>query len=141
MSYYVFVYGSLRKGLSNHHFLDNSEYIGDFVSEKQFHLMTYKNFNFPYLLDDLGIDRPKSNIKGEIYKINDITLKKLDNLESNSIVYQRKKYKFINDNIEIEAYIYILVKPLIIEYIKEKIDIDYFLITSGDWREFLYNSK
>lgn len=141
MSNLVFVYGSLRKGFSNHHFLNNSEYIGDFTSEEQFYLITYKSLSFPYLLEDLEIDRPKSNIKGEIYRVNDDVLSKLDNLESNSVIYQRKKYKFLNEKNIFEAYVYILIKPPIIDYIKEKIDIDYFLINSGDWAEYLYSGK
>lgn len=141
MSNLVFVYGSLRKGLNNHHFLNNSEYIGDYTSKEQFYLITYKTLKFPYLLEDLEFDRPKTNIKGEIYKVNEDVLKNLDNLESNSVIYQRKKYEFFNDKNSIEAYVYILIKPPIIDYIKEKIDIDYFLINSGDWIEFLCSGK
>lgn len=141
MSTYIFVYGSLRKGLINHHFLGNSEYIGDYVSEEQFYMVTYKNSKFPYLLEDLEIDIPKTYITGEIYKVSDIVLNNLDNLESNSLVYQRKKYKFYNKDSIIEAYVYVLIKPLIIDYIKENLDKNYFLINSGDWCEFLYSGK
>jgi gamma-glutamylcyclotransferase (GGCT)/AIG2-like uncharacterized protein YtfP len=58
-------------------------------------LITYKSFSFPYLLEDLEIDRPKSNIKGEIYRVNDDVLRKLDNLESNFVIYQRKNINFL----------------------------------------------
>ncbi len=141
MSDYIFVYGSLRKGLRNHHYLQNSEYVGDFTSEKQFHLITYKNLHFPYLLENAEIDKPMNFVTGEIYKVKNDILKKIDNLEYNSELYERKKYIFKNNEQEIEAYVYILIKPIILDYIKENLDKDYFLIKSGDWCEFLYSGK
>ena len=139
---YIFVYGSLRKGLKNHHYLENSEYIEEFISDEEFYLLAYENLNFPYLLEELAINKPKTKIKGEIYKINDNVLKKIDNLESNNEIYQRKIHKFSNNkNNDFEAYVYILIKPIIIDYITKNLNKNYFLIESGDWVEFLYSGK
>lgn len=139
---YLFVYGSLRKGLKNHYYLSSSEYIGDFISEKEFQMIVYEKLQFPYLIENFITDKPITKIKGEIYKINSTVLKTLDGLECHPWLYERKLFNFMNKkNENIQAWIYILIKSEIIEYIKSEIDKNYFLINSGDWTEFLYSDK
>jgi len=140
---YIFVYGILRKNFKNHHFLEKSEFIGEFITLEKLYMITYEKMHFPYVLEDLELDIPKVNIIGEIYRVNKEILRKIDNLEIHPEIYKRKKYKFVNpNNNEIyEAWIYILVKPAIIDYIKDNIGINYFNISSGDWSEYLYSGK
>lgn len=85
---YVFVYGSLKEGLGNHSLLENSHKIGKYVTVE------------PYCLKDLGeypgvLQQPRvSPIKGELYRLNDITtLALLDHLEGNPTFYRRKVVK------------------------------------------------
>lgn len=134
---FVFVYGSLRPGLKNNNYLSSSDYVGNFVSEKSFHMFTYKKSGFPYLLEDLDISDPPSLIKGEIYKVSQWVLNRLDVLEAHPDIYQRKLHKFVSDGEIIEAWVYILIKPEIINYIKKELDENYFLVQSGDWVDFL----
>ena len=134
---FVFVYGSLRSGLKNNNYLSSSEYIGDFETQKEFHMITYNKSSFPYLLEDLDIIEPPSIIKGEIYKVNQYVLNKLDVLEVHPDIYQRKLYKFTCNKETIEAWVYILVKPEIINYIKKELGDNYTLVQSGDWTDFL----
>ncbi len=132
----LFVYGSLRSGLRNHHMLDNSQYLGEFISEEYFHLIAYETLQFPYLAN-LPIDKPKTKIKGEIYKVNSRTLKKLDLLESHNDIFQRQEKIFTNGKDTVSAYVYILVNTAIIDYIVDNLNSTYFLIKSGDWVNFL----
>jgi gamma-glutamylcyclotransferase (GGCT)/AIG2-like uncharacterized protein YtfP len=134
---FVFVYGSLRSGLRNSNYLSSSEYVGNFVSEKAFHMITYKNCGFPYLLEDFDIRESPSIVKGEIYKVSQNVLNKLDMLEAHPDIYQRKIHKFIGDYGIMEAWVYILVKHEIICYIKKDLGIGYKLIESGDWAKYL----
>ena len=134
----IFVYGSLRTGLKNHHMLNNSQYMGEFTSEENFHLVAYKNLQFPYLVN-LPIDKFKTKIKGEIYKVNSYTLTTLDLLESHPDIYQRQLKIFTDGKETIEAWVYILVKVSIINYILDNLNMHYYLIESGDWIKFLYN--
>ena len=136
---YIFVYGSLLSCLKNNYKLENSKYIGDYTSEKLFHMVAYQN-KFPYLLE-LSIDKPKTNIKGEIYKVDSYILKKLDILETHPDIYQRQLHRFTNGKETIEAYVYILVKPLIIDYILSNYNSSYYFVESGDWKDYLYKNK
>jgi gamma-glutamylaminecyclotransferase len=134
---YVFVYGTLRKNQPNHKFLFSAEYIGTFISLQQFQMVSYRDFNFPYLLEDYITNKSLTNITGEIYKVNQKTLQQLDILEFHPKIYERKFHKFINDKNQImEAWVYILNNEQIINLIKNEIGINYHLIESGNWCNF-----
>ena len=81
--YNIFVYGTLKKGGSNHHFLESSEFLRDDVLEDH-SIYVSSVFNFPLLLEDEG-----GKVHGEIYKIDDNTLANLDMLESEGHLYNR----------------------------------------------------
>jgi gamma-glutamylaminecyclotransferase len=133
MEAYVFVYGSLRNGFSNHKYLNSSFFLGNFETCNKFQMVAYKLGAFPYVLNNL-LERPSTTIKGEIYIVDYSTLKKLDMLEDHPTTYQRNVFNFINEQGEIvEAWMYVLIKPLIIDFIKSQIDENYFLVESGDW--------
>ncbi|WP_070963347.1 gamma-glutamylcyclotransferase family protein [Vibrio sonorensis] len=81
----VFVYGTLRRGESNHHFLARSQYLGCFETPAE------------YTLYDLG-DYPavvygSNAICGEVYSIDDETLNRLDKLEDVPREYRREAIK------------------------------------------------
>lgn len=78
----VFVYGTLRQGESNHELLIGSELLGLFETEPQFSLSNLGDY--PGLGD--GHDR----IVGEVYRINDHTLRQLDILEDEGVEYRRE---------------------------------------------------
>lgn len=97
----VFVYGTLMKGNSNYEsFLGEAEFIGEFVAEG---FALYDLGSYP------GIIHSKSDkIKGELYRINNETLKKLDRLEGEGSLYIRKSISVVNNSNEVqEAYTYI----------------------------------
>lgn len=96
----VLVYGTLKKGFYNHILLEKSKFIdsGYFFIENT-SLKANKDFSFPYLfLNKQGED---NFFYGELYEINEETLKSLDQLEGHPDFYQRIYVK------EIDAFVYI----------------------------------
>ncbi len=71
----VFVYGTLKRGLRNHHFLETAKFIGEAHTLKPYCMLDGK---FP-VLRDAGHDR--APVSGEIYEIDDPILETLDKLE------------------------------------------------------------
>ena len=117
----VAVYGSLRSGMSNHHYyLSESEYKGTFTTEPEYtlHSLSY----YP----GLKLNGNHSVIM-EVYEVNEETLKNLNRLEG----YYPGEESTFYDRIEIntpwgKAFTYIYVNELSKDSIVE----------SGNWVEF-----
>ena len=96
----IFVYGTLRKGFHNHRLLKNSTFIGKGRTKKKYKMTVN---GIPFVSEKEGI----SHIVGEVYEVDEKTLKRLDILESHPDWYERKKVKIILENgKEIEAWLY-----------------------------------
>lgn len=91
--HYVFVYGTLKRGFANSHFLDRATYIGEFRTVTRYPLVVGGRYNSPYLLD---IPSKGARVKGEVYAIDDATLADLDHLENVGVNYSRKVAKVSN---------------------------------------------
>jgi len=113
----VFVYGTLKKGGSNHQFIKNSDFIRHEVLQD--HAIYLPNgFAFPVLLKEKG-----SKVYGEVYRVTSSTLARLDMLESEGHLYNR-----INDvKLGYQYYLFNETDALII-------DKDYDKIYSGYWK-------
>ena len=79
----VFVYGTLMKGESNHHYLRNARFLGKAATAPQYRL--YSLGAYPVLCD-----AGKQRIHGEVYRISQVALQRLDELEEYPQYYQRK---------------------------------------------------
>jgi gamma-glutamylcyclotransferase (GGCT)/AIG2-like uncharacterized protein YtfP len=127
--HYVFVYGTLRKGESNHHLLEKAERVAE-------QCWTYGE------MYDTGHGYPaisqsnNSLIYGELYCVSDEELKHLDVLEDyveggTDNLYNRNKQTIHTDTRTMEAFVYIAN--------------DYQLlqtpITSGDWKLYRILNK
>jgi gamma-glutamylcyclotransferase (GGCT)/AIG2-like uncharacterized protein YtfP len=80
----VFVYGTLKKGLCNSSLLRTAEYVGTGYTVS---LFTMRTVGFPIIF-------PAENgspVFGEVFEVDDNTLKALDNLESEGRMYNREK--------------------------------------------------
>ena len=109
----VFVYGSLKRGHSNHGFLQGADFVGAHSTRAV------------YTLLDLGyfpgvIAGGTTAIQGEIYRIDDDTLHALDRLEGHPEFYQRALIATPYGG----AYIYLLTAA----------DETYSVIASGVWQ-------
>jgi gamma-glutamylcyclotransferase (GGCT)/AIG2-like uncharacterized protein YtfP len=92
----VFVYGTLKKGHGNHRLLTEAKYLGRAVTTKPMRLAGYGvPFTWP---SNHAEGLP---LQGEVYDIGDVTTNKqaaqtllrLDRLESNGRVYERKPHR------------------------------------------------
>lgn len=97
----MFVYGTLKKGHSNHKLLKRSTYIGEATIEG-------------YCIYDLGFYpgikvEEGSQVAGELYEITDQVLKDLDRLEGEGYLYKREmtEARLMNgERIETAVYVY-----------------------------------
>lgn len=124
--YLVSVYGSLRRGMGNHHYyLSNSEYKGTFTTEPEYTLHSLGSF--PGLKTD-----GNTSIVMEVYEVDEQTLKRLNQLEG----YYPEETPTFYDRIEIDtpwgtAFTYIYVNKLSKDSIVE----------SGDWVKYKNEEK
>lgn len=78
----VFVYGSLKKGFGNHRLLEKSECVAKGTIAGRL----YSLGSYPGLKD--AVDE---RVHGEVYSVDDETLKSLDWLEGHPKMYERKE--------------------------------------------------
>ncbi|MGO9019654.1 MAG: gamma-glutamylcyclotransferase [Syntrophobacteraceae bacterium] len=96
----VFVYGTLRKGQCNHYFLDRSKFLGNAKTKKRYAL--YGNW-LPFLSRVVSI----SQVIGEVYSVDDATLRRLDQLEGHPDMYKREQAEVVLEaGRELSAWIY-----------------------------------
>lgn len=97
----LFVYGSLMNGQSNHdYYLTESNFIGNAT------LDGYEIYDLGFYP---GIIEGSEKVYGEVYDINELTLKSIDRLEGEGSLYIRKLVKVLLDNgnfIDAWCYIY-----------------------------------
>ena len=90
----VFVYGTLKKGGSNHHYLATAKFLGTATTLGKW-AMIGEGIPFPYLLK---YDTENgNNIKGEVYEVDATTMHNLNVLEGNP-----KHYKHMTVGVKME---------------------------------------
>lgn len=109
----VFIYGTLRKGEVLNTYLGEGKFIGEGELEGY---ELYAGFSYPMMIKGKGI------VTGEIYEVDEKTIGKLDQIESQ---YDRIKVNVkVNDElIPCDAYVY-----------KYEVD-ELEKIESGDWKK------
>ena len=114
----VFVYGTLKKGGGNHHFLKDSDFVRHEIL-KDHAIYQPNQFGFPLLIQSKG-----DKVYGEVYRVTSTTLAKLDMLESEGYLYTR-----VNDS-ELGFQYYLFNK----EYGNVVWDEERDKITNGYWK-------
>lgn len=118
----VFVYGSLKKSFHNHHYLENSKFICETSTLDEFSMLDLKYY--PAITYPVG--NKSYRVLGELYEVDNNTLKSLDQLEGYPNYYDRTVVGLGNNK---QAYIY-LMKNKVLEYFN--INIDRALLTSNN---------
>jgi gamma-glutamylcyclotransferase (GGCT)/AIG2-like uncharacterized protein YtfP len=78
MTHRVFVYGTLKRGFANNHYLQEAKFIGPSVTVPRYRmLLSAVPIFFPVLLPDPD----GRQVAGEVYHVDDETLAALDGLE------------------------------------------------------------
>lgn len=100
--YSVFVYGTLKRNHDNNDILEDSIYLGDGILEH--HAIKYSGgiYGFP-----VAFKRKNNIVKGELYAVDDKTLRLLDLLENEGDMYLRKKKRIKTETEYVPAYVYI----------------------------------
>lgn len=96
----VFVYGTLKNGQPNHHWLTNAtnglaEFLAEGKTENLFPLVIATKYNVPFLLNKPGTGK---NLKGEIYNVDETMLAKLDILEDYPRLYDRQIHEIVTND-------------------------------------------
>ena len=111
----VFVYGTLKEGCSNHYLLEHSSFINNAGLNG---VMMVNLGHYPALLL-----KGNTLAQGEVYEVDEKTLRSLDRLEGHPIYYERKKVELTTGQ---WAWVYFLNVP-------EGKSNKYPEITSGIW--------
>ncbi|CAG2111745.1 unnamed protein product, partial [Medioppia subpectinata] len=124
--FYVFFYGTLKKGQPNHHFMANDiangrcDYVCGGHTVDKWPLIIASKYNIPCLLYKQGYGK---QVFGELYSLDISLLEFLDYAESKVILYKRKETQIVrSDNGTIcKAWVY-----FIMEFKPELLDRDTF---------------
>lgn len=133
----VFVYGTLRKGFSNHDIIKegNNKFLNkDETIDKYLMLDTG---GFPAVIKNI----PYHNIVGELYEVDNETFESIDKLESNGNLFQREKVILKSDN---EAWMYFyLPENFVRSFLMEDLvfEGDYSNKSKNSFHDIFYNTK
>ena len=117
----IFVYGSLRVGFGNHRLLDNSAYVGQARTEPRFTMLHLGGF--PGVVAD-----GETSIIGEVYDVDDPTLRNLDRLEGHPDFYARQTIQVERGGDVEDVQVYLLPQVWLD-------DARNAVIASGDWKD------
>ena len=109
--YNLFVYGTLCKGKNNFRFLNDSKFLGYYHTDNNFSLVIT---GLPFM-----IRRKGDGVSGQLYRVDDYTLKRIDKLEGHPDFYKREEiYVYDTEtgtNVRAYAYIHPDIFPKHIE--------------------------
>lgn len=136
---YVFVYGSLRRGLQNHHKLESALYKGEWYTKNYYYMTGMKSGAYPYVTSvQLHEDQSPTKVYGELYMIDEDLLKILDELEGHPTQYMRQTIDIVNNRNEcVNAYMYILENKELQEGIRLNFKRRFVPVNDGDWVAYI----
>lgn len=116
--YDVFVYGTLRKGGTNDHYLSGSLRLKEAIRISGFCLYDYRH-RYPYMLEAA----PEESVLGEVYRVDEPTLEQLNILED----IENQLYRLVY----LERYGFYT-------YLKYDNDVsELYRISGGDWLAYI----
>nr|CAB3248923.1 putative gamma-glutamylcyclotransferase CG2811 [Phallusia mammillata] len=111
----IFVYGTLKDGFPNNYLLKNKDYgkctfCYNARTVNKYPLVVATEYDIPFMLD---LEETGHCIDGEVYDVDNIMLKKLDEIESHPRFYRRTPIKVMplqtDDDSIVECETYLLV--------------------------------
>ncbi|MEO2068955.1 MAG: gamma-glutamylcyclotransferase [Desulfurobacteriaceae bacterium] len=106
--YLLFVYGTLKKGFWNHHFLQNEKFVGKAETKEKYAMYVTR---IPFVVKNEKV----STIKGKVYEVSKETLKEIDRLEGHPEWYKRELVPVVvsvnGKKKEVKAYVYFSLDP------------------------------
>ena len=118
------VYGSLLKGLSNHHLLERARYLGPCTTEAEYAMYDMSSMHiYPAVCA-----RGRQAIVGELYEVDYADLEDIDRLEGHPRRYERQLITLASPAGQ-QAWMYILPR--------KKVEEGSRLVPEGDWRAHL----
>ncbi len=101
----IFVYGTLRKGMGNHHLLEGSFFLGMGKTVARYGMYILPS-GIPYVKRR---SERKTVIVGEVYVVDEDTLCRVDHLEGHPNFYRRRLVPvMLNSGEKIQAWMYFL---------------------------------
>ena len=98
----VFVYGTLKTGYGNYRaYLRGAKYAGQTTSPAKYRMLYA---GFPVLIETEDDPRPAF---GELFHVDDATLRALDRLEGEGSMYHRKVIDVLEHGQPVQAFVYI----------------------------------
>ena len=111
----VFVYGSLKRGCSNHLFLERARRLGAAWTVERYALLVDE---YPLVYDG----DPVGPVRGEVYEVDPALLARIDHLEQHPDFYRRRKVPVrLDDGAVIDAWLYFFPRRIGVP------------VPSGDW--------
>lgn len=137
MEYTIFVYGSLRKNMVNHHVLETfgATYVGFFTTLESYYMVGLKSGAYPYVLETRVHDSlVQGVVYGEVYNLDEKGIAYLDKLEGVPCQYVREKvWVKKNEGCILEVYMYILRNEVMIDSIAANFEKRYMAVEQNDW--------
>lgn len=106
----VFVYGTLKSGYKNNYILEGANYVAKAITSDAYVLLNLGAF--PAIVDPSNVDYPPCRVSGELYEVDPLTLERLDYLEREGELYERRKIHVASPEGLKIAYAYIFI-PII----------------------------
>lgn len=95
--HYLFVYGTLKSGYSNHRVINNKacKYLSECYTTDQHFVLKQTRGGIPAMIGTWGTtNKDAKAVKGELYLVKTPLIPKLDVFEQNGVIYKRLKLRF-----------------------------------------------
>ncbi len=139
---FLFVYGTLMNGMNHHSKIKHLQFVGKGETQDDFYMASLTCDSYPIITTEkIDSFQTPTKIKGEIYQIDEETLKKIDNFESHPNYYTRHLINVVMESTDdfeltVDAYCYIMINQNVIKDIKKFFRYTWETINYGDFREY-----
>lgn len=102
----IFVYGTLKRGCRNHHYLKEASFLGQAETCEKYSMRKHEYW-YPAAIESI----PNYPIPGELWLCSEDTIKSLDRLEDIPSLFYRKEVPIIHNAKVLNAWIYFFNYP------------------------------